>query len=161
MRARKPLTQSELDNIREAAATGRYTIADLAFRFDITYQHAAKLCKRIKVPSKPIIRSYASRHTQAETVFEAIKRIGHDEDFEASVTDDFVPTSTLPGSSAKVEVLRRRVELGQPLWHRDDKNDYAGTTIGCKFAESLNLVHDTGPGIRVCKEPMSGGKSLG
>jgi hypothetical protein len=24
--------------------------------------------------------------------------------------------------------LRKRVELGQPLWHRDDRVDYAGLT---------------------------------
>ncbi len=33
------------------------------------------------------------------------------------------PTDAPPGSSEKVEVLRRRVENGQKLWHPDDRTE--------------------------------------
>ena len=63
-----------------------------------------------------------------KNVFEAILKYGHDEDFDPVVDNKFMPTDAPAGSSEKIEVLRRRVELGQPLWHRDDRVDYAGLT---------------------------------
>lgn len=35
------------------------------------------------------------------------------------------PTWSLPGSEGKVEVLRRRIEAGLPLWHPQDRRDYS------------------------------------
>lgn len=32
-----------------------------------------------------------------------------------------IPTDALPGSPEKIEVLRRRVENGQKLWHPRDR----------------------------------------
>lgn len=52
----------------------------------------------------------------------------HDNEWEPKITDDFHPTDAPSGSAEKVAVLRRRVLLGQPLWHSDDRNDYAGLT---------------------------------
>jgi hypothetical protein len=63
-----------------------------------------------------------------KNVFEAILKYGHDEDFDPVVNEMFMPTDAPAGSSEKIEVLRKRVELGQPLWHRDDRVDYAGLT---------------------------------
>lgn len=63
-----------------------------------------------------------------KNVFEAILKYGHDEDFDPAVDDCFHPTDAPAGSTEKIEVLRKRVELGQPLWHRDDRVDYAGLT---------------------------------
>ena len=37
-------------------------------------------------------------------------------------------TDAPAGSPDKIEVLRRRVELGEPLWHVDDRVDYSGLT---------------------------------
>ncbi len=39
-----------------------------------------------------------------------------------------MPTDAPAGSPEKIEILRRRVELGQPLWHDDDRVDYSGLT---------------------------------
>ena len=39
-----------------------------------------------------------------------------------------MPTDAPAGSNEKIEILRKRVELGQPLWHTDDRVDYAGLT---------------------------------
>ncbi|MFM2218739.1 MAG: hypothetical protein RL240_3057 [Planctomycetota bacterium] len=63
-----------------------------------------------------------------KNVFEAILKYGHDEDFDPVVDAKFLPTDAPAGSQEKIEVLRRRVELGQPLWHNDDRVDYSGLT---------------------------------
>jgi hypothetical protein len=62
------------------------------------------------------------------TVFEAILKYGHDEDFEPEVDDNFHPTDAPAGSAEKIEILRRRVDRGQPLFHKLDRVDYAGLT---------------------------------
>lgn len=69
--------------------------------------------------------NYMSR---CKNVFEAILRYGHDEDFVPNRDDNFIPTDAPAGSPDKIEVLRRRVELGQPLWHNTDRVDYSGLT---------------------------------
>ena len=61
-------------------------------------------------------------------VFEAILKYGHDEDFSPTANSDFQATDAPAGSSEKIEELRRRVELGLPLWHRNDRVDYTGLT---------------------------------
>jgi hypothetical protein len=60
-------------------------------------------------------------------VFEAILKYGHDEDFlPEDEQDGFEATDAPAGSPEKIEILRRRVEQGQPLWHREDRRDYSG-----------------------------------
>jgi hypothetical protein len=59
-------------------------------------------------------------------VFEAILEYGHDEDFVPHESEDFSATDAPAGSDEKIETLRRRVEMGQPLWHELDREDYAG-----------------------------------
>lgn len=66
--------------------------------------------------------------TRCKNVFEAILRYGHDEDFVPKEDDRFSPTDAPAGSSEKIEVLRGRVERGQPLWHNTDRIDYSGLT---------------------------------
>ena len=59
-------------------------------------------------------------------VFDAILKYGHDEDFNPSEGNDFRGTNAPAGSPAKIEILRRRIELGLPLWHNEDRVDYSG-----------------------------------
>jgi hypothetical protein len=66
--------------------------------------------------------------SKARNVFEAILKYGHDEDFAPAESNEFEPTDAPAGSPEKIEVLRRRVELGLPLWHAYDRYDYAGLT---------------------------------
>lgn len=66
--------------------------------------------------------------SQPMTIYEALTLQGHDEDFDPDPCAAFLPTDAPAGSPEKVEVLRRRVELGQPLWHQNDRQDYAGLT---------------------------------
>jgi hypothetical protein len=61
-------------------------------------------------------------------VFQAILKYGHDEDFVPQETEEFEPTDAPAGSMAKIETLRKRVELGLPLWHDSDRVDYSGLT---------------------------------
>ncbi len=61
-------------------------------------------------------------------VFDAILETGHDEDFVPMETDEFCPTDAPAGSPAKLEVLAERVRKGLPLWHPEDRVDYAGLT---------------------------------
>ncbi len=63
-----------------------------------------------------------------KNVFEAILKYGHDEDFSPDPSDDFASTDAPAGSNEKIEALRRRVELGMPLWHVEDREDYSGLT---------------------------------
>jgi hypothetical protein len=61
-------------------------------------------------------------------VFEAILECGHDEDFFPAETDEFMPTDAPAGSHEKLRMLAERVEKGLPLWHPEDRVDYAGLT---------------------------------
>ncbi len=62
-------------------------------------------------------------------VFEAILKYGHDEDFAPNVkSGEFDPTDAPAGSQSKIDELRKRVELGLPLWHESDRKDYSGLT---------------------------------
>ncbi len=65
---------------------------------------------------------------KVSNVFEAILKYGHDEDFVPAESSQFEPTSAPAGSQAKIDILRRRVELGLPLWHDQDRSDYSGLT---------------------------------
>ena len=69
-----------------------------------------------------------TKKSNVSNVFEAILKYGHDEDFFPDAGDDFEPTDAPAGSDAKIEELRRRVELGKPLWHVEDRRDYSGLT---------------------------------
>lgn len=60
-----------------------------------------------------------------KNVFEAILKYGHDEDFAPAKSDEFSPTDAPAGSQDKIDVLRRRVERGMPLWHDEDRCDYS------------------------------------
>jgi hypothetical protein len=65
---------------------------------------------------------------KVRNVFEAILKYGHDEDFFPEERGEFEPTDAPAGSEEKIEILRRRVELGLPLWHSADRIDYTGLT---------------------------------
>lgn len=65
-------------------------------------------------------------------VFEAILERGHDEDFVPAETKDFCGTDAPAGSREKLDVLARRVQQGEPLWHEGDRSDYSGLTGAVK-----------------------------
>ena len=59
------------------------------------------------------------------TVFEELAEFNRDDKFETSTNhSNFFPTAALPGSDEKVEVLKRRVNRGLPLWHDQDRRSF-------------------------------------
>jgi hypothetical protein len=66
--------------------------------------------------------------SKVQNVFEAILKYGHDEDFMPTTSEEFEPTEAPAGSEEKIEILRRRIEQGVPLWHDCDRQDYSGLT---------------------------------
>ena len=65
---------------------------------------------------------------QMRNVFETILKYGHDEDFAPTQTEDFSSTDAPAGSREKLDVLAKRIEMGLPLWHEEDRPDYSGLT---------------------------------
>jgi hypothetical protein len=65
---------------------------------------------------------------KVRNVFEAILKYGHDEDFAPDTRAEFDATDAPAGSAEKIDILRRRVEMGEPLWHSEDRKDYSGLT---------------------------------
>jgi hypothetical protein len=65
---------------------------------------------------------------KVRNVFEAILKYGHDEDFYPEAPTSFSKTDAPAGSDEKIEILRRRIENGLPLWHDEDRCDYSGLT---------------------------------
>lgn len=59
-----------------------------------------------------------------KNVFEAILKHGHDEEWLPEARQDFDATDAPAGSPEKIEILRKRIELGLPLWHESDRYDY-------------------------------------
>ena len=65
---------------------------------------------------------------KVRNVFEAILKFGHDEDYAPEPAGEFDSTDAPAGSPEKIEILRRRLEQGLPLWHDEDRYDYSGLT---------------------------------
>lgn len=63
--------------------------------------------------------------SNVQNVFDAILKYGHDEDFAPAESEEFEPTDAPAGSEDKIEILRRRIEEGVPLWHDSDRQDYS------------------------------------
>jgi hypothetical protein len=57
---------------------------------------------------------------QVQNIFEAIAQYGHDEDFRPQIRGNWQPTNAVAGTTQKLEILRKRVELGVPLFHPND-----------------------------------------
>ena len=66
----------------------------------------------------------AKGETVGSSILEAIRQ-GH-WDYEPQTTKDgeYISTSALPGSEAKLEILAERIAAGLPLWHPNDRITY-------------------------------------
>ena len=58
------------------------------------------------------------------TLFEHLRRHGTADSYAPESHPN--PTNAAPGSSQKIEVLIKRLELGQDLWNERDRDDYEG-----------------------------------
>lgn len=79
-----------------AAKTGKYSTVDLSHMFGITVEWAYMLCRRNGI--------------EPRSCYEP-----------PEATKEPEPTLAEPGSPEKIEVLRRRFENGEKLWHPWDK----------------------------------------
>ena len=73
---------------------------------------------------------------RCKNVFEANLKYGHDEDWLPD-HQDFDSTDAPAGSNEKIEILRKRIENGLPLWHDEDRYDYNGLTGAIRPRESM------------------------
>jgi hypothetical protein len=89
----------------------------------------AKQAQSINTPGETMER--------CKNVFEAILKYGHDEDWLPSPKSNFDSTDAPAGSPEKIEILRKRLELGLPLWHEEDRYDYNGLTGAIRPRESM------------------------
>ena len=71
-----------------------------------------------------------------QNVFDAILKYGHDEDFAPMESEEFAATEAPAGSDEKIEILRKRIAMGVPLWHDADRQDYSGLTGAIRPRES-------------------------
>lgn len=69
---------------------------------------------------------------------------------------NFTPTDAPAGSPEKLEIIRQRHEHGLPLWHKDDRIDYAGMVGSPLFTERNRKA--ARPGKQIIKLMTSGRK---
>ncbi len=91
---------------------------------------------------QPLIKeSNPKMSSHAQNVFEAILRYGHDEDFQPETRGNWRPTSAVAGTTQKLEVLRNRLELGVPLFHPNDNQEYVRSSTGSQTkAPAIRVV---------------------
>ena len=128
--------------MQQLAQTGLYTAAEIAVLVgttrNVVYKNCSGLPYRIERP----------------------KKFFDDSEHDPVPTSDFYPTDAPPGSKEKIEIMRKRIELGQPLRHEHDRVDFSGIT--CGTPESNYSYNAAGPegNIRICKMPMYDGKTI-
>ncbi len=69
-------------------------------------------------------RNSHRKHAKDGNVFQYIADHGHDNNYVPE--KQAKPTQLPVGSAEKIEVLRKRVEQGMPLWCDEDKEDWDG-----------------------------------
>jgi hypothetical protein len=127
----------ERQRIRRLAKSGKYTRHEIANMTGMRYDTVCEITQHINM----FHQTNNARQSAA-----AFGRMRWDENREMTADQeerklnyrDFHAVDAPAGSIEKVEALRRRFELRQPLWHPDDRVDYAGlTTIVRPSALSL------------------------
>lgn len=58
------------------------------------------------------------------SILDAIKQGIWDFEPESQQARDFRATGSMPGTNGKLSVLAARVQMGLPLWHPSDRQDY-------------------------------------
>jgi hypothetical protein len=105
------------------------------------FERVFRSSTRALPPTKARLNESKSLETTMEqrckNVFEAILKYGHDEDWLPNFKASFDATDAPAGSPEKIEILRKRLELGLPLWHGDDRYDYNGLTGAIRPRESM------------------------
>ena len=142
--------------MRRLADTGKYTPTEIAIKYNITYNACLNIIKGCAFKR---FNSQETIHRGEITNCIEAARAKLDDTWEPPIGPDFHPTEAPPGSLEKVEVLRKRVEAGQPLWHAHDRVDFSGLTCGNPESVFTFTAAGRDGNIRVCPVP-SGGKGL-
>ena len=129
MQAQRFISPEQRDAIRAMARTGDYTLVEISTAFKATTGQVQRIIGNL--PYKKVGHKFIP---QANAL----------DDFEPVITSSFRPVDAPPGSQEKVEVMAQRVALGQPLWHVEDRVDYAGLTGSGLYRSSSGSE----PGIR-------------
>ena len=128
--------------MQKLAQTGLYTPAEIAAMTsstrNVVYKHCSGLPYRVERPRK----------------------FYDDIELDPIPLVDCLPMDAPPGSAEKIEALRRRVELGQPLWHSHDRIDSSGLNLGKEDSEHRNQTGIRMGNIKICPMPRSGGKAV-
>ena len=74
------------------------------------------------------VKNFVNKDRMQSKVAPAILKNGHDENFAPEESEEFDATNAPAGSEDKIEIMRRRIAQGVPLWHRHDRTDYSGLT---------------------------------
>jgi hypothetical protein len=124
--------QSKIDQLRQQvralARSGKHTRHEIGIILGIRYEIVCDLTKHINMhPQNNDARQSAANFGRMRW---EISR-GHTAEHEDRRLNynGFHPTDAPTGSSEKIEVLRRRVEMKQPLWHPNDRADYNGIRV--------------------------------
>jgi hypothetical protein len=64
------------------------------------------------------------RFAVPHSVLEAIKLGMWDFEPEKKRAAEYSATRALPGTHEKLEIMARRIQQGQPLWHPEDRRTY-------------------------------------
>ena len=150
---KRRFTMSQITVIRRFAEENpTYSIAQIASKWHSTADCIRKVLGEKHTSRKSLQWRGISvdDHGRPISVFDALALVNHDEDFEARNTHEFTQSAHGPGTPEKVEDLRRRVELGQPLWHPHDQTCFQDAAGGS----------GSSTGIRYLVHPM-GGKGVG
>jgi len=132
--ARRLRLDQERDRVRAMARSGKYSRHEIAIAVGLPYEQVCELTKHINMSAK---KRQASEYGHMRWL-ENIRNQQTAEDEEATLDlTEFYPTDAPTGSSEKIEVLRRRLESNQPLWHPQDRVDYSG------FSDSVLPSHLT------------------
>jgi hypothetical protein len=67
---------------------------------------------------------------ELKTIFQHLANHGCENGYNTSFQP--TPTNAPPGSKLKIEILMKRLELGQDLWNDMDRNDFVGLTSPVK-----------------------------
>lgn len=115
-------TLARLANDGQLERAPRYSTA-VAVKYRATDRLGQTIAKRMEETRSDVVVMAGPAN-----IFRAIIEVGHDEDFIPRGDYRFIATGAAPGSQEKIEILKRRVELGYPLWHKHDRNNYNGMT---------------------------------
>lgn len=117
----------ERQAIRNLASSGKYTRHEIANMTGVRYETVCEWTKYVNMLSQTnTARLSAAAYGRAR--WESTHtETAEEQDAKLNLLE-FYPTDAPSGSREKIEVLRKRVELQQPLWHPKDRADYSGLT---------------------------------